>query len=124
MAQVWDLPTLKLLAQGLKVVAPLNWAGFSSDRKRLITASGNAARIWDSENGRLLAGPMPARWEAAAYAGAGTGFLIEAISTDLLNCRHYWLLLAVVVARCQSHRQQQQRDESLRLSTVGERPRP
>lgn len=48
---------------------------------------------------RLLAGPVRFGWEAAAYAGVGTGFLIEAISTDLLNCRHYWLLLAVMVAR-------------------------
>jgi WD40 repeat protein len=57
-AQVWDVPTRKLRTQGLKIVAPLNWAGFSGDGKRLVTASGNAARIWDSENGRLLAGPM------------------------------------------------------------------
>jgi hypothetical protein len=48
---------------------------------------------------RLLAGPAQIRWEAAAYAGAAAGFAIEAISTDLLNCRHYWLLLAVMVAR-------------------------
>lgn len=50
----------------------------------------------------LLAGPMGLRWEAAAYAGAGSAFVVEAISTDLLNCRHYWLLLAVIVARRQS----------------------
>jgi len=48
---------------------------------------------------RLLTGPIRLRWEAAAYAGAATGFLIEAITTDLLNCRHYWLLLAIMVAR-------------------------
>lgn len=51
---------------------------------------------------RLLAGPVRFRWEAAAYAGAGTGFLIEALTTDLLNCRHYWLLLAVMVARVEA----------------------
>ena len=48
---------------------------------------------------RLLAEPGRLRWEAAAYAGAGAAFLIEAISTDLLNCRHYWFLLAVMAAR-------------------------
>lgn len=41
-------------------------------------------------------------WEAAAYAGAGSAFLIEAISTDLMNCRHYWWLLAIVAARAAS----------------------
>ena len=53
---------------------------------------------------QLLTGPARRRWEAAAFAGIGTGFLIEALSTDLLNCRHYWLLLAVVVARSDSVR--------------------
>jgi hypothetical protein len=48
---------------------------------------------------RLLANPPRLRWEAAAYAGAGAAFLIEAISTDLLNCRHYWFLFAVMAAR-------------------------
>lgn len=37
-------------------------------------------------------------WEAAAYAGAGVAFLIEAISTDLMNCRHYWFLFAVLMS--------------------------
>ncbi len=48
---------------------------------------------------RLLADSARLRWEAAAYAGVGAAFLIEAISTDLLNCRHYWFLLAVMAAR-------------------------
>jgi hypothetical protein len=51
---------------------------------------------------RLLASESGSRWEAAAYAGAGAAFLIEAISTDLLNCRHYWLLLGVMAARRQA----------------------
>jgi hypothetical protein len=51
---------------------------------------------------RLLAGPVSGQWAAAAYAGVGAGFLIEASSTDLLNCRHYWLLLAVIVAQQQA----------------------
>jgi hypothetical protein len=38
---------------------------------------------------RLLADSARLRWEAAAYAGAGAAFLIKAISTDLINCRHY-----------------------------------
>lgn len=41
------------------------------------------------------------RWEAAAFAGIGAAFLIEAISTDLLNCRHYWFLLAVMATASQ-----------------------
>jgi hypothetical protein len=61
----------------------------------IVLAAGSAIR-------GLLAGPAPLRWEAAAYAGAGAAFLIEGISTDLLSCRHYWLLLAVIVARRQS----------------------
>ena len=48
---------------------------------------------------RLLANSSGLRWEAAAYAGVGAAFLIEAISTDLLNCRHYWLVFAVLAAR-------------------------
>ena len=51
---------------------------------------------------RLLEASGGFRWEAAAYAGAGTAFLIEALSTDLLNCRHYWWLLAVMAARLSS----------------------
>ena len=51
---------------------------------------------------RLLADSTRPRWEAAAYAGVGAAFLIEAISTDLLNCRHYWFLLAVMAARLDS----------------------
>lgn len=53
---------------------------------------------------RLLDAPGERRWEAAAYAGAGTAFLIEALSTDLLNCRHYWWLLAVMAARLATRR--------------------
>jgi hypothetical protein len=48
---------------------------------------------------QLLARPSGRRWEPAAYAGIGAAFLIEATSTDLLNCRHYWLLFAVMAAR-------------------------
>jgi hypothetical protein len=48
---------------------------------------------------RLLADSWPSRWEAAGYAGVGTAFLIEAISTDVLNCRHYWFLFAVMASR-------------------------
>jgi hypothetical protein len=48
---------------------------------------------------RLLDGAARLRWEAAAYAGVGAAFLIEAISTDLFNCRHYWFLFAVMAAR-------------------------
>jgi hypothetical protein len=48
---------------------------------------------------RLLRSTSLPRWEAAAYAGAGAAFLIEAISTDLLNCRHYWWLFAIIAAR-------------------------
>ncbi|OFW22788.1 MAG: hypothetical protein A3G21_26240 [Acidobacteria bacterium RIFCSPLOWO2_12_FULL_66_21] len=51
---------------------------------------------------RLPADSARLRWEAAAYAGVGAAFLIEAISTDLLNCRHYWFLLAVMAARLDS----------------------
>jgi hypothetical protein len=48
---------------------------------------------------RLLRSPQLPRWEAAAYAGAGAALLIEAISTDLLNCRHYWWFFAIMAAR-------------------------
>jgi hypothetical protein len=52
---------------------------------------------------RVLADSARLRWEAAAYAGVGAAFLIDAISTDLLNCRHYWFLLAVMAARLDLH---------------------
>ena len=42
-------------------------------------------------------GSIP-RWMAASYAGAGAAFLIEAIATDLMNCRHYWWLFAVIAS--------------------------
>jgi len=51
---------------------------------------------------RLIGASGVPRWEAAAYAGAGAAFLIEATSTDLMNCRHYWWLLAIVAARAAS----------------------
>jgi hypothetical protein len=55
---------------------------------------------------RLFRGPASLRWEAAAFAGAGVAFLIEATSTDLMNCRHYWMLLAVMGARLASLREE------------------
>ncbi|MCX6545817.1 MAG: hypothetical protein NTV05_15565 [Acidobacteria bacterium] len=79
----------------LKPVAELGAAGLAALLLILI-AGGSTIR-------RLLAGSALLRWEAAAYAGAGTAFLIEAISTDLLNCRHYWLLFAVMAARLDVH---------------------
>ncbi len=45
----------------------------------------------------VRAGPME-RWTAAGYAAAGAAFLIEASATDLMNCRHYWWLIAVVAS--------------------------
>jgi O-antigen ligase len=48
---------------------------------------------------RLRRSASVPRWEAAAYAGAGVAFLIEAIATDLLNCRHYWWFFAIIAAR-------------------------
>lgn len=48
---------------------------------------------------RLRRSTSVPRWEAAAYAGAGAAFFIEAISTDLLNCRHYWWFFAIIAAR-------------------------
>jgi hypothetical protein len=48
---------------------------------------------------RLLASSSAHRWEAAAYAGVCSAFALEAISTDLLNCRHYWFLFAVIASR-------------------------
>ena len=35
---------------------------------------------------------------SGAYAAVGAAFLIEGISTDLMNCRHYWFLLGVIAA--------------------------
>lgn len=73
-------PVAELGAPGLMALTLLLLAGGGAMR-RLIGASG-----------------LPG-WEAAAYAGAGAAFLIEATSTDLMNCRHYWWLLAIVAAR-------------------------
>ena len=47
---------------------------------------------------RLVRHSSIPRWTAASYAGAGAVFLIEAIATDLMNCRHYWWLIAVVAS--------------------------
>jgi hypothetical protein len=75
----------------LKPVAELGAAGLAA-LLLILVAGGMTIR-------RLLAQSGWPRWEAAAYAGVGAAFLIEAISTDLLNCRHYWFLLAVIAAR-------------------------
>ena len=47
---------------------------------------------------RLARDASVPRWMAASYAGAGAAFLIEAVATDLMNCRHYWWLIAVVAS--------------------------
>lgn len=70
---------------------------------------------------RLLADSARLRWEAAAYAGIGAAFLIEAISTDLLNCRHYWFLLAVMAARLDSRSLGVPQAASLTASTATNR---
>ena len=75
----------------LKPVAELGAAGFAA-LLLILVAGGIIIK-------RLLVSSAFPRWEAAAYAGAGAAFLIEAVSTDLLNCRHYWFLLAVMAAR-------------------------
>jgi hypothetical protein len=62
----------------------------------------------------LLADPARLPWEAAAYAGAGAAFLIEAISTDLFNCRHYWFLFAVMAATDASTRSTRWNDRAVR----------
>jgi hypothetical protein len=50
---------------------------------------------------RLLRQPQARTWELAAYAGAGVGFCLEALSADVMNCRHYWWLLAIIASRAQ-----------------------
>jgi hypothetical protein len=50
---------------------------------------------------RLISQPLVRSWEFGAYAGAAVGFCLEALSTDLMNCRHYWWLLAIVASRVQ-----------------------
>jgi hypothetical protein len=52
----------------------------------------------------LSRAPIADRWEVAAFAGVCTAVLIEATSTDLFNCRHYWFFFAVLAARYQSLR--------------------
>jgi hypothetical protein len=42
---------------------------------------------------------QPSDWMAAAVCGIFAGVLLEASATDLMNCRHYWWLLAIVAAR-------------------------
>jgi hypothetical protein len=75
----------------LGTVAELGAAGLAALLTLIVAGAITSAR--------LLARSLRPRWEAAAWAGAGAAFLIEAMSTDLLNCRHYWILLAVMAAR-------------------------
>lgn len=75
----------------LGTVAELGVAGLAA---LLLILLAGGLTIW-----RLVKDPAHHRWEAAAFAGIGAAFLIEAISTDLLNCRHYWFLFAVVASR-------------------------
>ena len=51
---------------------------------------------------RLARDASTPRWVAASYAGAGAVFLIEAVATDLMSCRHYWWLIAVM-ASCEMY---------------------
>lgn len=41
----------------------------------------------------------PSDWTVAAVCGIFAGVLLEASATDLMNCRHYWWLLAIVAAK-------------------------
>jgi hypothetical protein len=75
----------------LGAVAQLGATGLTALLLMLITGGWMIRRL-------LTSSAMP-RWDAAACAGVGAAFLIEAVSTDLLNCRHYWLLFAVMAAR-------------------------
>ncbi|MDO8835562.1 MAG: hypothetical protein Q7V01_08190, partial [Vicinamibacterales bacterium] len=78
----------------LGAVAQLGAAGLAA-LLLIIVAGVRTIRRW-------LAEVPDRRWDAAAYAGIGAAFLIEAISTDLLNGRHYWFLFAVLAARLDS----------------------
>jgi hypothetical protein len=49
--------------------------------------------------GRLARDRATPTWVIASYTGAGAAFLLEAIATDLMSCRHYWWLIAVVASR-------------------------
>lgn len=42
---------------------------------------------------------QPVDWTAAAVCGIFAGVLLEASATDLMNCRHYWWLMAIVAVR-------------------------
>lgn len=77
----------------LKPVAELGAAGLAA--LLLILFAGSVAIK------RMFEGTAHQRWQAAAFAGIGAAFLIEAIATDLLNCRHYWFVLAVMASASQ-----------------------
>ena len=57
----------------------------------LIGAGISTMRVWVRR--------QPSDWMAAAVCGIFAGVLLEASATDLMNCRHYWWLLAIVAAR-------------------------
>lgn len=52
---------------------------------------------------RRWVGSHPADWTAAAVCGIFAGVLLEASATDLMNCRHYWWLLAIVATKSGDH---------------------
>jgi len=47
---------------------------------------------------RMIDDSAVPRAVAGAFAGAAAAFVIEAVSTDLMNCRHYWFLFAVMTS--------------------------
>jgi hypothetical protein len=75
----------------LGVPAELGLAGVAAF---LLLMAGVAAGIR-----RFRTQPLVRSWAFAAYAGASVGFCLEALSTDLMNCRHYWWLAAIVASR-------------------------
>jgi WD40 repeat protein/tRNA A-37 threonylcarbamoyl transferase component Bud32 len=77
-ARVWDAQTGRPLTGSLRHAMSVKSARFSAQGKRIVTTDENVTRVWDAQNGLLLAEPLK-NWKglvlAAEFMGEGDRIL-------------------------------------------------
>ena len=79
---MWDSATGRPLGPPLHHQAYVVAAAFSPDGKRLVTVSGNAARLWDSSTGKPLGPPLEHQAGVVAAAFSPDGMSVLTASND------------------------------------------